>query len=688
MSLSLIANSGLFASNPFLSAIKIATITIALNAIQSLGILAASIGSKDSHITSSREIQFLQESYSSRVQLKTEKLRSHGREWFWPQSAEDWAHMDYERKDSFIFNTILCPFAWALGPFASLIAVNCAYFKYYNTFLDCKSDPDLMGCVMSDPQKRAAIHKSLADAIETVLPINAEESKNLPVEDCFSSTDCPDIARTKIHPREKKAAETAYTTKEATDNTQKIKNFLGRRFGAAPEWSDVQEVLRFRSDDPREKFLFISAEADHNGALNPPHIAGILGKLAQKYDLKFQVVKNHSDICQLIDSAKKTGNLAYVLIHGHGEPRGIVFNEVEQELSIHDYMLESDHFASCFSGLNPNGKILLVSCSTGGMKDIGDKKNPIPNGRPFDNIAQAIADDTKRIVIAPKDTAHSALIDLMIDDNGANLYETDDRSSNNPFYNTNLFEAFRPHFTQCSPEIDNKNIHDRELIAMDVIRKDLIENSLLHDKEAPDKSNEFVQLCKDDPREKAIVLSAQHEENGALNPAKMPKMLRVFADRFDLRYKVVQSFEEICREVENAAKVGKVKIVVIHGSGTSAEGIILSTDSSGKKVRMNGTNDFSKCFSGLDKDGTIVLMGGSLGQNGSDKNNIAQKIANDSQRKVIAATCPVFSSDVTIPSIDPFVIKHPAYSWLYNFFRMWCWENNDNHFKTFQNKEI
>jgi hypothetical protein len=96
--------------------------------------------------------------------------------------------------------------------------------------------------------------------------------------------------------------------------------------------------------------------------------------------------------------------------------------------------------------------------------------------------------------------------------------------------------------------------------------------------------------------------------------------------------------------------------------------------------------EFSKCFSKVDKDGTIVLMGSSLGQNGLHKDNIAQKIADKSQRTVLATTCPVFPIDTTIQPVDPMIMKHPGYSVLTSLL-MNCPENGENHFKTFDPKK-
>jgi hypothetical protein len=570
------------------------------------------------------DAEFWQNRYLTRVDRLTKVNKEKGVDWIFPKNQEDAVRLDdWAFREGFV--------APSLGSWL-FPKEERSFSEVHRAYWDCRSDSNIVGCMNSDPQSRNATIKFLARNIQTVLPRNAEESQHIPIEDCFSkqcpeigklkptvkasgkaftntnasgggqgaasgqttgtgqttgsqsnpqpsnptptedcfsSTNCPEIDKNSVHERERKAAEAAYTTKPHKSTREEIQNWLANMIFIPPEWMDVQEVLRFRKDDLREKLLFIAVEKDTTDrpALNPSLISGILSKLSQKFDLKYVVLKRHADICKLVDSANKVGNLGYIIIEGHGDPSGIVFDaddvviNGETRWDVHDKMTEYSNFARCFSGVKPNGKILLMSCSTGGMKNIGTREDPIKNGRPFDNYAQKMANAAKRVFIAPKDLASTAT-SLLNENDDVGFYEPESKGWSlygfNPFYNTNLYEAFRPNFKQCSPEIDKTKIHEHELSVLDVIREDLIKKSLLHEQEPPDRANEYLQLCKDDEREKVIVLSAQYDKNGALNPSLHTKILSLFADRFDLLYQKIESYKDICKAVENGKKFGKV----------------------------------------------------------------------------------------------------------------------------------
>ena len=423
----------------------------------------------------------------------------------------------------------------------------------------------------------------------------------------------------------------------------------------------------------REKFLFISAEYDYNGALDPSKISTILSQLSNSFDLKFQVVKSNEEICEAIENGKQTGKLMHVLINGHGNPSKIALNKIQQNYVVS--ILETTDFSKCFSGIQPNGKVLLLSCSTGKER----------NNDPFNNIAQKMADDSKRTIVAPTNDAYPVYTNILSTDDGV-LYHPENRLfSFLPFYNTNLFASFRPNFKKCFPEIDQNKIHPRELAAIAAIKSDLLAKSLLHKNEPVDKIEKYLQICKDDPRAKVLFFSAEYDKNRVLEPDRNSKILSVLADRFDLRYKVVKSLNEICQAIDEAAKLGKVITVLIQAYGTWTDGMILSKDSNNEN-RIKASDNFSHCFSGIEDDGSIVLMGGALGQNAADKDNIAEKISNDSKRTVLATTCLIYPSRTTIQSINPLMLMHPAYSSIMNLVYERCPENNKNHFKTFNKK--
>lgn len=591
----------------------------------------------------------------------------------------------------------------AEDPFFSHLATKCEKafqafslrfgFDYCNWLTIC----DVVGAetCMSNSFTRDAALQILEHKMVTVLPDKMGDSKYAHIEDCFLTSDCPDIDENNIHPRSKKATEAIFTAEPLETTPEQMTDWLKRiwlPYGwkrsmltewlsgvfVPPEWRDVQEILRFRSDDPREKFLFISAESDHNNALDPTYIADMLSKLSQTFDLKFQVVKKAEHICNAIENGKKTGNLAHVLINGHGRPDNINLDSQQVNVEGGMYMISQElttnfDYAKCFSGVQPNGKILLLSCSTGKPQ----------NDQPFDNIAQKIADGAKRVVVAPTKDVYMVKTQLLSAEEGA-LFHPDKRLySFLPFFNTNAFTTFRPLFQNCLPKIDINNLPQRELDAVTVIKKELIAKELLHKDATIDETVEYLQVCKDDPRPKALFLAGEYDKNQAMDPQLSSKILSVFADRFDLRYKVIKSFDEICKEVEQAAKTGNVVTVVIKAHGTPKEGMILSKNLDETENRITAANDFSNCFSKMQEDGTIVLMGGSQGQKTKNTIKTAQKIANESKRTVLASTCRVYPDKTTVQSINPVVLNHPGYPIIKNFFYEGCPENGDNLFKTF-----
>ncbi len=520
-----------------------------------------------------------------------------------------------------------------------------------------------------------------------ILPLTTASQENqsglTTIIDCFSSSLCSDIDSKKVHQREKKATEVIYTSQPVNSTHEKIANWFKSKF-VSSEWTNVQEILRFRNDDPREKFLFLSAEADHNGALNPAYIPTVLSKLSHTFDLKYQVVKTLEDICKAIEIGKKINNLAYVLISGHGDRNGITLEADYFSSNGVNYQYTKNkidskiNFEKCFSGLQANGKIILLSCST------GESNN---NNNPFDNIAQKMSDSAKRVVIAPIDDVAGRLTNFLSVEDGVLYHPESLLYSYLPFYNTNLFTAFRPNFKKCTNKIDINSLHQREISAIDTIRNNLIGKSLLHKDEPIDRATEYLKLCKEDPRDKVLVLSADYDknENGALQPKLSSKIFSVFADRFDLQYKVVKTLDDICLQINQAARFGKIITLFIQAYGTPTDGMIISKDLNGNESRIKSSDDYSKCFSKVAKDGTIVLQGSSLGQNGSHVGNIAQKISDGSQRTVLATTCRIDPKDTTIQSINPLLLKNSGFSHWGNLWER-CPENNDNNFKIFNPK--
>ncbi len=542
------------------------------------------------------------------------------------------------------------------------------------------------------------------------------------IPDCLSDP-CADIDQSQVHPREKQAGNLIHSRENIT-------NWL-KSLVMPPEWTNVQEFLRFRKGDPREKLLYLSAVYDHNNALNPDHIAGILSQLSQKYDIRYMVVESPKQLCEAVEISKKVGKLANLVIEAHGNPHGIKIGEVGGG---DDWLLESMDHAKCFSGVHPSGKIVLFSCSTGSKKT--------PSRHSLDNIAQKIADDAKRVVVAAKGSVYGSHTSLLSADTAMLFHQESILYTFVPFYNKNLFTLFKPNYPECS---GRKLLHrllpyfdqiwrNQGALAAEEIQKNLISKSLASDSETTEMNTlaagclnldqrffgrlqsqghvenirevclnikgpivdsvrgQHLAFCEDDPREKLLCLVASWDGNGALQPHWISGVMGAFADKFDLKYATVNSMDEICAEVNTAAEFGELANLVIVAHGSPLEGIVIGTTAvptgnGGKDrvERITNESDF-RCLSKVKKDGTIVLSGGSVGQNGLSVDNLAQHVADVSQRTVLAPTCHIYPKKISVTSVEPLILSHPQHSsinsWWYS-----CPENNGNIFKTFEPKQ-
>lgn len=213
---------------------------------------------------------------------------------------------------------------------------------------------------------------------------------------------------------------------------------VSRTFPLASKDEIGDELLNLNRADPRGKLLYFNAEADANGALAPELSSKIIHAFYNKFDMKYMEVTSYDQICEEIQEAAKKGKLSMVVINAHGWPDGM-------ELSIHEKINRFTIFSSpsCFSGLEPTGKIFLLSCCTGAPGKVRDKfcfKSPRfhhlgPNYQPF---AQVLADNSKRQVIAaeapvfPSDTTITHWEPFMI------FHPKEDLP------NTNIFKVFEP----------------------------------------------------------------------------------------------------------------------------------------------------------------------------------------------------------------------------------------------------
>jgi len=502
------------------------------------------------------------------------------------------------------------------------------------------------------------------------------------IEDCLS-VDCPDINISNIHPREKDVVDTIFKT-----------NHKFMSMFSSFKWEESQKYLRFDINGPKKKFFYAAAESDYNGALAPHLAYHLLRDFSSDLDFRYEVIRKFKHLCRSIRNGALTGDIKGLVIDAHGSEDGILLDKSPWTTFLDQYIDASSDFAECFSHLHPNANIFLFSCSTGKPKKrffdlIVEKITGIERKEdPFNNIAQIISDKAKRVVFAPTDEVTSFYTEYISKD-GSSVYHPLDlfiRSEGQPifvnplssFFQPNLYQAFRPRFKKCSPTVNKEKLTENEISIEAAIKTDLIGKYRLH-KDSP-FMKEYFQHCKDDPRENVLVFSASDDDKSPY-PKNFIEIFSRLADEKDFSFHQIKSPEKACYVINSAAQQGKVSGVIFIGTKGS-KGLLLSKDERGAEKQIDLSMNFKKCFSGVDKNGKIIFIGGSLGEDGENENNIPQRVANMADRVVEAATCPVFLGSIELRSTSPVTLYHPSHSFVGKL--AWrCKENNKNLFKRF-----
>ena len=293
-------------------------------------------------------------------------------------------------------------------------------------------------------------------------------------------------------------------------------------------------------------------------------------------------------------------------------------------------------FSDCFSGMEAAGKIILLSCSTGEPQ----------NGNPFENIAASIADHTKRTVIAPTGWAYPFRITIS-SENLLSLHHEHffDHTYAKKFISTN-FRAFFPRYPSCH-DLSETRLHPREQIAIRSIQDELIKKELLHDTPSFQEMQDYLRLCQEDPKQKFLYLQAQEDPTGSLDPNLFSSLLVDIADKFDLKFKVIQQDKEICDEVSLAIASGNLSAVLIHSHGKPNQLNIIATPVTWL------TGFFPDCLARIPPSARIILVGGSTGSDPTEEfyENLATRIAHKVQRTVIAPTRPDPYTQVNIHNL-------------------------------------
>jgi hypothetical protein len=500
----------------------------------------------------------------------------------------------------------------------------------------------LMG-LMTATALVAATGPALVDAL---LPRRVYED----VKNCYDTL-CPDIDVTKLRPIIEKALD-ALSANKAPLHERWITGY-----------KKETELLRLQSSDPRKKFLFITAEDDVCNGLQPKDIAGIVNELDKHFDVKYTTAGSSKKLCKEIADAAKTGTVSGAIFHTRGSHEWIVWGNTENEDGWLDE--KTADLKNCFSGISPSGQIVLFAPYTGA------------NGT--ESLAQKIADVAKRHVIAPSEAVDPSWVSF-----SKGNFLTIHHTSKEGWFK-NAFKWFAPRYTECQTIHENK-LHPREKEAADVLLKSFQEKGLLPATAGFEEAKQFLQLCTSE-QEKVLFLSAKPDKDrdpsksGALNASNYKEFLSVLAYTYDLRFKVINSYEDICIEIKKAAKRGIVKYVIINAHGEKTAYCVRGyCEEDDDWVAVKTPKDWDKCFEGI-KDRLVLLTCSSGKTEGCEKATIARLIAEIAKKTVIAPTEDLFAEKIELRDAQEMDVYHPSAD--HSFWNRITFQEPKNVFKKF-----
>ena len=466
--------------------------------------------------------------------------------------------------------------------------------------------------------------------------------------------DCPDLHRNQLDFMEEEALKLDSSWKSG-----------GVDFSSAQEW------LRFREDDRRSKLLYVVAKYDPSRGLFPGNQSQLLLPLSKAYDIKYVVVRKFGENCNEIDPASQTGKVAHLIIDGHGDQKHIYldFHTGFFTLNNWDLISRKSSFSECFSRIAPEGKILLLSCNAGKSQ----------NGDPYNNIASTIAIKTMRTVIASTDLVYGSRVSVSSTQE-LNL----DHDNYNPFYfwgNYPVVTAYGPmnaHFRSFYPQypgcddVSENQLHPQERLVLKSVQGELVRRGFLWESSSLRDVQDYFRFCNADPKRKLLYLHAPFEFSKRPQPSHISSFLVQLADKFDLRFKLVQEEREICDEVRQAVKTQNLAAVLIHSPGNPDKLSLpenpLSRWRKAYETIFGGSETFPDCLAEIPSSAYIILVGGSTGADPSEEftENLATQIARKVQRTVIAPTSLTDASKLTLRSHDPIEIYHPSIGHLFD----------------------
>ena len=171
------------------------------------------------------------------------------------------------------------------------------------------------------------------------------------------------------------------------DPREKIKDQLTEQEEIIREFYG-EDYLYFKRNGPEEKFLILSAESDHNGALHPNRIISVIRQLSQRFDVKFRTISVVEDIPKEIQNATQFGRITGLMLNAHGNSSSILLS-----YDLNGWLTNKTISPDLFSGLDPRCVIALRSCRVASDLNV--------------SIAYRVANASQRVTFAPDDCPYA-----------------------------------------------------------------------------------------------------------------------------------------------------------------------------------------------------------------------------------------------------------------------------------------
>jgi hypothetical protein len=156
-----------------------------------------------------------------------------------------------------------------------------------------------------------------------------------------------------------------------------------------------EEYLYFKQNGPEEKFLILTAEADHNGALNPLLLKSLMEQLSKRFDVKFRTISVVEDIPREITSATQFGPITGMMLNAHGTQQYMLLSYAPNNGSLTNETITPD----LFSGLDPRCVIAIRSCDTASY--------------PYFSVAHRVANRSQRVTFAPDNLCYGITVEQL-----------------------------------------------------------------------------------------------------------------------------------------------------------------------------------------------------------------------------------------------------------------------------------